>query len=94
MAGVSTAGVFFGNLAIVGLANSTNGGYDGAMTTVSDIADTLGRGAIAQAVGVRATAVSNAVARDKRFPPSWFLVVSRMSLRDEGHKSQPSTIRG
>lgn len=42
------------------------------------IADALGRKTIAKAVGVRVTAVSNAVVKGK-FPPSWFIAVSEIA---------------
>jgi hypothetical protein len=48
------------------------------MSTPSNIADALGRSQMAEALGVGKTAVSNAVVRGK-FPPSWFLVISRMA---------------
>lgn len=62
------------------------------MTTALSIADALGRKNIAEAVGVKATAVSNAVARDKRFPSSWFVAVSR--LCEEAHLACPPEIFG
>lgn len=52
------------------------------------IADALGRKAIAEAVGVGETAVSNAVVRGK-FPPSWFLVLSEMS-KERGVECPPA----
>jgi hypothetical protein len=47
------------------------------MSTVSEICDAIGRQKIAQAVGVKPTAVSNAVA-EARFPAKWFIVLSGM----------------
>lgn len=47
------------------------------MNTVSEICDALGRREIAAAVGVKPTAVSNAVFQG-RFPAKWFIVVSEM----------------
>lgn len=41
-------------------------------------ADAVGRKKIAEALGVGATAVSNAVVR-KRFPSSWFLACQRLA---------------
>lgn len=58
------------------------------MTTPAQIADSLGRKAIAEAIGVGKTAVSNAVVRGK-FPPSWFLILSRMAA-DAGVDCPPS----
>lgn len=48
------------------------------MVTTSNIADTLGRKKIADAVGVGLTAVSNAVVRG-RFPASWYLPVTALA---------------
>ena len=47
------------------------------MSTVSIICDALGRREIAAAVGVKPSAVSNAVYLGK-FPAKWFIVVSEM----------------
>lgn len=47
------------------------------MSTVSNICDTLGRRAIAAAVGVKPAAVSNAVFQGQ-FPAKWFIVLSEM----------------
>lgn len=47
------------------------------MISVSNICDAIGRQRIARAVGVKPTAVSNAVA-EARFPAKWFLVLSEM----------------
>jgi hypothetical protein len=41
-------------------------------------ADSIGRKALAEGVGVGATAVSNAVVRG-RFPSSWFFVAKRLA---------------
>lgn len=48
-----------------------------AMGTVTDICDRLGRKNMAMRLGVKATAISNAVAAG-RFPAKWFLVVREM----------------
>lgn len=48
------------------------------MTSPKQIADSLGRKSIAAAVGVRETAVSNAVVRGQ-FPPAWFVAVSGLA---------------
>lgn len=50
------------------------------MMTTQYIADAIGRGNIAEALNVGATAVSNAVVRGA-FPPSWFLIVRDMAER-------------
>lgn len=50
------------------------------MIKTSDLADALGRGEISKAVGVGATAVSNAVVAG-RFPSSWYGAVK--ALADE-----------
>lgn len=50
------------------------------MRTTLDIADTLGRKAIAEAVGVVPTAVSNAVKRGE-FPASWYFAVSALAKK-------------
>lgn len=47
------------------------------MSTVTIICDALGRREIAAAVGVKPSAVSNAVFQGK-FPAKWFIVVSEM----------------
>jgi hypothetical protein len=47
--------------------------------TALEVADRIGRRQIAAAVGVGTTAVSNAVARDMRFPSSWYLILSRLA---------------
>lgn len=52
------------------------------------LADALGRGEIAEQVGVRATAVSNAVVRGW-FPSSWFLVCQELA-RGKGVECPPS----
>jgi hypothetical protein len=57
------------------------------MTTPREIAETLGYGQIAAAVGVGLTAVSNAVSRD-RFPATWFIVVSKL-CRERGMDCPP-----
>jgi hypothetical protein len=56
--------------------------------TAEEVADTLGRKAIAEAAGVGVTAVSNAVVRDKRFPSSWFVVLSELAAI-KGRKIPP-----
>lgn len=43
-----------------------------------EIANVIGRKAIAEAVGVQATAVSNAIVRGK-FPPAWFIAVQGLA---------------
>lgn len=48
------------------------------MTTAEQVADALGRKAIADAAGVGVTAVSNAVVRN-RFPATWFLAVTGLA---------------
>jgi len=48
------------------------------MTQASQLADALGRKAIADAAGVGLTAVSNAVVRGW-FPSSWFLVCKALA---------------
>ena len=48
------------------------------MITTHTLADALGRKAMADALGVGLTAVSNAVVRGQ-FPASWFLVVRAMA---------------
>ena len=50
--------------------------------TVEAICNSLGRARIAGALGVRRTAVSNAV-RDKSFPAAWYAVVRKL-CDDEG----------
>lgn len=45
--------------------------------TVSDICNVLGRAKLATALGVRLSAVSNAVV-DGRFPAKWYRVVHEM----------------
>jgi hypothetical protein len=49
------------------------------MTSVSDICDVIGRGRLATALGVRKTAISNAVVQG-RFPAKWFKVISDLSV--------------
>lgn len=49
------------------------------MTTVSDICDQIGRGRIADSLGVGTTAVSNAVVAGA-FPAKWYLVVHQLCL--------------
>jgi len=56
--------------------------------TAAEVADMVGRGNIAAAVGVGLTAVSNAVARDKRFPPSWYLALAKLAS-DRGFTLAP-----
>ena len=56
--------------------------YGSAMTTAKSIAVALGRRRIAAAVGVVRTAVSNAIVRDKQFPASWYVAVSRLCAED------------
>ncbi|OWJ81382.1 hypothetical protein CDV52_18455 [Haematobacter missouriensis] len=50
--------------------------------SAANIADALGRRRMAEALGVRTTAVSNAVVRGL-FPASWFLAVEALA-RAEG----------
>lgn len=45
--------------------------------SVGDICNALGRKAIADAMSVRVTAVSNAVV-DNRFPSKWYLVIKSL----------------
>lgn len=59
------------------------------MVTTLTLADALGRRKIAEAVGVGATAVSNAVVRG-RFPASWFLIIKR--LADEAGQECPPAL--
>lgn len=47
------------------------------MSTVKIICDRIGRRPMAQALGVRPTAISNAVS-EGMFPARWFVVVRRM----------------
>lgn len=47
------------------------------MSRTEHIADVLGRKAMAERLGVGATAVSNAVVRGW-FPPSWYFVIDKM----------------
>ena len=42
-----------------------------------DIADKISRKVIAQTVGVRVTAVSNAIKR-RRFPSSWYIAIKQL----------------
>ena len=48
------------------------------MMTVSELADALGRKQIAEAVGVNASAVSNALARGG-FPATWYESMSKLA---------------
>jgi hypothetical protein len=64
------------------LTGDIHRGYGGAMTTAKSIAVALGRRRIAAAVGVVRTAVSNAIVRDKQFPASWYVAVSRLCAED------------
>jgi hypothetical protein len=61
------------------------------MTKASELADTLGRRAIADAVGVGLTAVSNAVIRGA-FPSSWY--VACQTLAAEKHCECPPALFG
>lgn len=61
------------------------------MTTASDLADALGRKAIADALGVLPTAVSNAVVRGW-FPSSWFLAVKAIADQ-EGQECPPELFK-
>lgn len=56
---------------------------------VADICDLLGRKAIAEAVNVRTTAVSNAVAVNC-FPSKWYLIIKAMC--DARNHSCPSEL--
>lgn len=47
------------------------------MISVSNICDSLGRREIAHRLGVKTTAVSNAVVAE-RFPARWFVVIKSM----------------
>lgn len=64
-------------------------GYFGAMNTVSYICDTLGRKHLAEALGVKPTAVSNAVVQGK-FPAKWYAVIK--SLASEATISCPDDL--
>lgn len=48
--------------------------------TTREICDAIGRAALANELGVRTTAVSNAVVTNA-FPASWFKVIERMTAR-------------
>lgn len=61
------------------------------MITASQLADAIGRKALADALGVGPTAVSNAVVRGE-FPASWFLSVKDMADKI-GHQCPPELFK-
>jgi hypothetical protein len=67
-----------GNLPMVGLRNFTNGGLCIVMITTSEFADNVGRKVLASALGINATAVSNAIVKGY-FPPSWFVTAKKLA---------------
>lgn len=74
----STKGGIFGKPQIVDFTLSTIGGYKSCMAiTTRKFADTVGRKHIADALGIRPTAVSNAVVRGV-FPPAWYETCQRL----------------
>lgn len=50
-----------------------------AMSTVADICKSIGRGKLAELLGVGSTAISNAVV-EGRFPAKWYRVVHKLCV--------------